>query len=529
MSLAGNGYLSGNMLTSFPFEDGQCLPWDDMSGWSVSGVPEGWSVGITWGEDSGKWIAVVSTPNGIGVETAGGSQDDTYLRIDHLGHVMHATRYTKAQAQQALERCFADAGISVYSEHVDRDSWPMIGDFNATGSLLEFTLRCRGEDVRLSASASEDKFPIMSGSASWGTYVVTLSSEGVRDFLEFCGNGRVSPPSSGSSSPSGTDGDFFMRLCAKCVTLAPHGVSSIMAYDGVRDRSSGPHFVMTGDVRIKPRYNMSVSVVEDEAGVSFSAIPGAGAGAVPCSCEDSESIGISLSSPDGHVRIFNDTCYDLEPCEMTTREVDGEVRASRVIRVHGKCTACCTCSMYESIVNDRLAALAESIRNSKTQINGYLAKYNDAVRLFNDRISKPSLSDIRMSMTAMPIGKHVSPKLKGTYVSGRMDRCSFTAVIRNGSYFVVTANVSSMSSSGSIVEASAAWSPDGMTQKSKTWDKAFTGGGFSVAPGCSLIISFISVKSKKVNEVGTYSFSGSMSVSFRSGSGLGTLSRSVSI
>ena len=527
MSTAGNGYLSGNLLTPFPFEDGQCLAWDDMSGWSVSGVPDGWSVSITWGTG---WVAVVSTPDGIGAATVGGSQDDTYLRIDYLGKVMHATRSTKAQAQQALEKCFADAGISVSSERVDQDSWPMIGDFMVSGSVLEFTLRCCGESVRLSVSASEDRFPIMSGRAPWGSYVVTLSSEGLRDFLEFCGNGRVSPPSSGSSSPSGADGDFFMRLCAKCVSLAPHGVESIMIYDGVHDRSGGPHFVVDGDVRVKPGNNMSVSETEDGMGITFSAIPGAGAGKVPCACGDSEGVGVSLSSPDGHVRIFNDTCYDIEPCETSTRDVGGYARASKVIRLHGKCTACCTCSMYESIVNDRLAALAASIRSARSEIDGYLSKYNDAVRLFNERISRPSLSDIRMSMSAMPIGKHVSPKLKGTLVKGRMDRCSFTAVVRNGSYFTLTANVSSMSSSGNIVEVTAAWSSEGGVQKSKAWDKSFTGGNFSIAPGCSLIISFISVKSDKVAEVGVYSFSGSISVSLRSGgSSLGTLRRSVSI
>lgn len=474
MSCAGNGYLTANELIPFPFEDGQCLAWECAD---------------------------------------------------------------KNVAQISLQKCFVDAGVVVRSQSMPEGEWPAIGSFSASGSSIGFTIFYNGHETRMSVSASGIKFPIVSGEAPWGSYVLVLSSEGIRQFCDFCDNYDVSPPSPGSSSPSGTDGDCFLRLCTRCVTLVPDSLSSIMVYDGVNERSEGPHFVLTGDIAVKPGNNMLLLDPDDaENAIELNAEPGAGMGIVRCGCSGATAAESSIASPDGHTRIFNGTCYDLEPCETTEIEVDGVKRRSRTLRIHSKCAACCTCGMYESIVNDRLAPLSAIIRGAKSSLDGLLAKYEDAVKRYNKRISQPEITDVTMSLAGMPVGGNLSPKLSGSNVKGKMDRCAFTAVVRNASFAEIDVKVNAMSGTDSIIEASASWSSEDGTPKSKTGDSsgAIVGSTFTLYQGRSLVITFVSVKNGMVTSVGTGGFTGSMSVGLsyrqngKSGS-LGTLKKTVSV
>ena len=474
MSCQGNGYLSSNELIPFPFEDGQCLGWEC--------------------ED-------------------------------------------RNMAQLALQKCFVDAGIVVRSMRMPDTEWPSIGLFSVSGSTIGFTISYNGNDIRLTVSSSSKKFPIVSGDSQWGSYVIVLSSEGIRQFCEFCDRNGVSPPSSGSSSTSLTDGDCFLRLCAKCITLVPDGLSSIMVYDGVNERSEGPHFILTGDISVKPGNNMIVSDAgNEENSIGLSAEPGAGMGIIRCECQNVSSSGSLIVSPDGHTRIFNGTCYDLEPCETTEISVAGVKRRSRKLKIHSKCTACCTCGMYESIVNRRLAPLSTIIRGAKSSIGSYLRKYEDAVKRFNSRISHPKLSDVTMSLSGMPSGRKLSSKISGNLVKGKMDRCAFVAIVRNASFSNIEVNVTSMSGTDTIVEASASWSSSDGSPNSKTGDSArsIVGSTFTLYQGMSLVITFVSVKSKMVSSVATGGFTGSVSVGLsykKNGTkkSLGTLEKTVSV
>lgn len=528
MSCAGNGYLSGNELVSFPFEDGQRLAWEPFSAWRVTGVPEGWSVSISWSDEAKRWGALISRPADIMLEILSENIYETFMPIRFMGAYMEATRVSGEEAQAALCKCFVDAAVTISDN--GSGAWPRIGAFEVSGQSIAFSLACGDDMVRLSATASGEKFPVISGSAPWGSYVVVVSSAGIREFCEFCETNQVSPPSPGSSSPSETDGDGYLRVCAKCVTMTPMALSSIRVYDGVSDRGSGPHFVMRGDVTVRSGNNMVLSNPDDETGIRISAVPGAGTGAVPCHCEESGSVASILRSPDGHVRIFNDTCYDIEPRELAGREMDGVLVPSRVLMLHAKCTACCTCGMYESIVNDRLAPLADAVRQAKRDISDYLSKYEDAVSKFNKRISKPSLSDISLTLSGVPTGGKLSPKLKDTEVSGKMGRCAFTAMLRNGSFFDITAKITGMSGSGAISGVDATWSESGGGSKSKHSDTSLSGSSFSIRPGGSLAVTFVVVKNQLVNEVKNMTFSGTFSVSLSSRKGtLGKLSKSVTV
>lgn len=444
-----------------------------------------------------------------------------------------------AEAQIALQRCFVDAGIYVDSESILEGEWPSIGSFSTSGSTVSFSISAAGSLKQISVDASDERFPYVSGKTPWGSYVIVMSSEGMKDFCSFCSSNSISPsspPAQGNSSTSGQEG-YYLRLCAKCVTMKQHGLSSIMVYDGVSPKEDGPHFVLTGDVSVKPGNNMTILEPDEGVGVSLNAVPGAGLGTVPCGTSGQSCSLPRISSPDGHVRLFNDTCYDLEPGQTYEISVDGEPRMSRDMIIHAKCTSCCTCAMYESIVNDRLAPLFDIVKSSKESIDGLLSDYESAVKRFNQRIKRPSLSDISLSLTGMPIGKNLSPKLSNTSVRGKMARCAFTAMLKNSSYANIYATVLELSGTDSVVEASASWSDEDGSPKSKTGNSAgsIIGSSFTVYPGRSLAVTFISKKSGMVKSVSTGGYSGAisfvLSYSAQEGvsGGLGVLRRSVEV
>lgn len=443
----GNGYLTGNMLIPFPFEDGQVLAWPDKA----------------------------------------------------------------EEAQLLLDRCFVDAGVSIHGADI-ADGWPSIGKLATGASWISFVLSAGGIERPITISATDARFPIVSGKADFGSYVIVASSEGIRDFLSFCSSNSISPPVPGSSSPSERVGDFFLRLCAKCVTRSPVGLTSIKVYDGVKAKSEGPHFVLKGDVAIKPGNNMLLSE-PDENGIQIGAVPGAGMGVVPCMCEDNAVVKSPIMSPDGHTRIFNDTCYDIEPW-IETKNEGGVTERIGHIQLHAKCTACCTCAMYESIVNDRLAPLSAIVRQAKADIASQLSAYENAVKRFNQRLLRPTASDVRLSLSGMPVGANLSPKLAETKVKGKMGRCAFTAILRNSSYSVINATVYSLAGSDTVVEASASWSDADGTPRSKTGNAAsdIVGQTFSIMPGMSLVVTFVSVKNEMVGAASTGGYKGSISV-----------------
>lgn len=491
----GNGYLTGNMLIPFPFEDGQVLAWPDKA----------------------------------------------------------------EEAQLLLDRCFVDAGVSVHGADI-ADGWPSIGKLATGASWISFVLSAGGMERPITISATDARFPIVSGKADFGSYVIVASSEGIRDFLSFCSSNSISPPVPGSSSPSERVGDFFLRLCAKCVTRSPVGLTSIRVFDGVNPsgfdtKDNGylagdtcsrnglfyvclknipkgsewddddwevvslmdiskrnPNFIMTGNVSVKPGNNMLLSD-PDENGIQIGAVPGAGMGVVPCMCEDNAVVKSPIMSPDGHTRIFNDTCYDIEPW-IETKNEGGVTERIGHIQLHAKCTACCTCAMYESIVNDRLAPLSAIVRQAKADIASQLSEYENAVKRFNQRLLRPTASDVRLSLSGMPVGANLSPKLAETKVKGKMGRCAFTAILRNSSYSVISATVYSLAGSDTVVEASASWSDADGTPKSKTGNAAsdIVGQTFSIMPGMSLVVTFVSVKNEMVGAASTGGYKGSISV-----------------
>lgn len=522
MSCAGNGYLTGKMLIPFPFEDGQCIEW-----------PEPFDRGV---------------------------------------------------AQRLLESCFVDAEMCFRGNELPEGRWPSLGEFSVSGSTLSFQIMAGHAAERLSVSWSSDRFPIANGLAPWGHYVMVLSSEGIRNMCE----SGISPPAPGYSSSSEQDGGNWLRLCDRCITLSPVGLTSIRVYDGVRpdafststkgyfigdtcyrngkyyvcvsriykgepwdpvkwDRVSlmdvkrrNPSFILDGEVSIKPGNNMQLSEPDVDNGIGLEAIPGAGLGPVTCWCDDLDAKAAKspIFSPDGHTRIFNDTCYDLEPGEIGEIQVGNVSRVSRKLLMHAKCTACCTCEMYGSIVNDRLAPLASAIREARASMYECLDKYESSVKMFNGRISKPHMSDVILTLSGMPVGVNLGSKLSGGSVKGKMGRCAFTAMLRNSSYRDVTATIYALSGTDKVVEASASWTDASGSVLSKTYDSAsaVTRQRFTVASGGSMALAFVSVRDAMSGSVdGSAKYRGDISVglSYKGENGaeesIGTIDKSVEV
>lgn len=464
MSCVGNGYLTGNMLIAFPFEDDQCLAWPDEC---------------------------------------------------------------RLQMQEALQRCFTDACISVRSSELPNSEIPCLGLFEVGDSSLRFSLVVGDAEKQISVVSTDEAFPIINGNEEWGSYVIVTSSEGIRDFLSLCKELSIAPPAPTLTSSSGRDGAFYLRLCDKCINVSPVGLKSLMVYDGVHPKENGPHFTLTGDVVLKPGNNMQYVEPDDEDNaIEVAAVPGAGLGRVACICKETVGGNAAIAGPDGHARLFNDTCYDLEP---SPKFINDDGLETQQLKIHVKCTSCCTCAMYESIVNDRLVPLADAVRQAKSQIAAHHQTYELAVKKFNERISKPSLTDITLTLAGMPIGSKVSPNISNKDVTGNMSRCAFTAIVRNSSYFAVTASIVTMSGSDSVVEATAAWSNETGDPLSNTGDSAL-GGSYTIYPGRSLTVTFVTEKDAKVSKVSTGGFTGKFAVDLSSSFGsLGRLRKDVSV
>lgn len=401
--------------------------------------------------------------------------------------------FADGQDTQGVFACFADALVYV----IGADE-PVIRNVTSDGITLRFELAV-GQDVeRLSVARSSVAFPIASGRRSWGSFVFVLSSMGIRSTGAI--PETICPTPAGSSSLAGEG----LSLAPRCVVHAPRGVTSIKVYDGVRPKSAGPHFTLDGDVSFKPGNNFAFAQVEGVNGFELRAVPGAGMGVIPCECEEGDDNSKSqLYSEDGHARLFNDTCYDMVP--STT---DG------TIQIHAKCTACCTCQMYEDIVNQRLVSIFNEVKQVKKDLKEYLATYEEAVDKFNKRMKRPAEEDVILTLSCAPQAKNLGSRLSPDGgVLGYMNRAIYTAVIRNNSFFDIDFIVENIEASGEIYEAVASWTLPGKKNMSAVISE---GGGpdlFRVAPGYSLVITYVGVIEDNVHEADTdHAYSGSVTI-----------------
>jgi hypothetical protein len=358
----------------------------------------------------------------------------------------------------AVFGCFVDAVVQLMSPYSAAE--PRVTGISVDGKVLSFTLVDAagfGEPASLTCSATKARFPVISGKTGWCWYTFVMSSDGIG---EFAGVKEADPAMDVS-------GDV-LQLSDRCLGRSANGVVTLDVYGGERepyegaDRKCtrlealdlGPDWTVSGDVALREGNNMSITGgstvdalagVSDSNGLTLNAVPGAGAGRLPCECRDAVEFKTSgLPGRDGHTRLFNDTCYDLVPM-LYTPEV-------AYLRMHVKCKACCTCEMYASIVNDRLVPLKDSVLASKRSLDSTLGKYETNVAKWNSRMKTATPEDIVVSASAVPLDA-AGTNLRGGAVLGMMSRCGFSVAVRNDSFVDVQVLLSDLMSNGDVFEA----------------------------------------------------------------------------
>jgi hypothetical protein len=142
-----------------------------------------------------------------------------------------------------------------------------------------------------------------------------------------------------------------------------------------------------------------------------------------------------------------------------------------------------------------------------------------------------------MSLSGMPYGANLASNIYGEGVKGRMQRCTFTAVLRNMSYFVVKANLYKLYGTDTVEEATISWTDALGDPKSVTVNvgSRLFGRTFDIYPGRSITLSYVSVKNDPVRKVITGGYSGTVAFGLsyvsENGSiiGLGNISKTVEV
>lgn len=354
--------------------------------------------------------------------------------------------------------CFVDAMVQLSSPY--SNSAPRVTGLSVSGQTLSFSLidaSGHGEPANLTCSVARDRFSVISDKTSWCWYTFVMSSDGIQEFAD-----------AAASDPELDVSGDVVCLSDRCLGRQTPGVSSFHVYGGERKPTKwstrrctrlealalGPDKIVSGDIRLVPGYNMLLeegSAVAElyEGGssgrVTLNAVPGAGAGRLPCDCSDAVVYKTpGLLSADGHTRLFNDTCYDLIPMKYSLK--------TGYLRMNVKCKACCTCEMYESIVNNRLIPLKDEILADKKSLEETQGTYEENVAKWNDRVRNARPEDIAVTMSSVPLDS-AGTNLRGGDVYGRMNRCGFSLAIRNDSFVEVGITLSDIIANGDVLEA----------------------------------------------------------------------------
>ena len=396
--------------------------------------------------------------------------------------------------EDALSRlvfgCFVDAAVQPKVKDLNT---PKITGIYLQKHTLHFSLICEGQDaVDLSCTRTVKRYGTVTGDADcpWCWFVFTLSMDGIKALED-------------TDLPDISEAE--LELSPRCLGPMIGGVTSISIYDGhtqtdsagrratrAEAMESGPDIVISsGDVTFRYGYNTSFDygndwdILADSASKQFrlAADAGAGLGRIPCEEQEETVFRMpGLISPDGHTRIFNDTCYDF--ANHRTDESHGETK------MHVKCTACCTCGMYEYIVNSRLVPLKNSILESRDTLDSTLATYETNVQKWNARLTTCLPDDIAISYTAVPL-ESAGTDLQNGKVKGRMSRCGVSITVRNDSFVSVLVQFSDFMSNGDAFEGQISYMKNSYTPEIiQIGDFSLPIQGFSLPTGRSAVLTY---------------------------------------
>lgn len=411
----------------------------------------------------------------------------------------------------AVFGCFTDAMVQL--KGFDCDFRTFVTGISLDAHTLSFTLSGK-TGVPLTCTRSKTRFPVISGETDWCWYAFVLSSDGIRD-LELM------------EIPDEVRGDEI-DLAPRCIGRQPLGVTAIDIYGGRREDASGrrltlqealeeePDQTVSGRVGISEGFNAVLSGADGE--LLISASPGAGSGTAPCPCETrpatSDGTKRGLWSSDGHIRIFNDTCYDVMNDNHGLHDLTLDRKTGHVTLM-AKCKACCTCEMYGAIVNGRLVPIKDAVLSVRSRLERTLSDYESAVRKWNRRLTQAAPDDIVMTMTAIPMDP-AGTRIEGTGVTGRMGRCGFSATVRNDSFVDVTVKIESISSNGTIFQETLGYVSDDTPVVSSS----ARGQSVILQPGKSMTLSYFVRSSSYSRSASRRGFRSSVTVSAYQGNTL---------
>lgn len=379
---------------------------------------------------------------------------------------------------RAVFGCFVDAMIQLKDHR--SGIVPKVVGISLLEHTLSFTLSGPSRIV-LNCTRSKSRFPVITGETDWCWYTFVLSSDGIREL----------------ESVTDLDGlsSDELELSPHCIGMPSLGVSTLEVCGGLKEHDgrrltlqealeASPDAIVSGDIGIEEGFNTTLS--SEGAYLTVTAGPGAGAGTAPCPCEQTEqdSTRRGIWSKDGHVRLFNDTCYDYLPETEETYDKDFDKYAGH-LTFHAKCKACCTCEMYETLVNGRLVPLKNAILSAKRNLDRTLEDYEDSVRKWNERIRTATEDDIVMTMTAVPM-ESAGTNLSGSGVSGRMSRCGFTVNVRNDSFVNVKVVIDGITANGKIFQQTLGY----LSGNTPVVKSSAAGQSVTLQPGKSLLISY---------------------------------------
>jgi len=422
----------------------------------------------------------------------------------------------------AVFSCFVDAMVqlkSPYSEAVPRITGISIDDPTLSFSLVDAS--GHGDPVDLTCSKSRTRFPVIKGETDWCWYVFVMSSDGIQEFCD----AKESDPELDVSEDS-------VALADRCLGRSAAMVSSIQVYGGEQEpyegagrrctrleaMALGPDFSVTGDVGFKAGNNMrigqgsayaSLAGLDSNDSISLNAEPGAGEGRLPCECPEVTTFRTpGLIGEGGHLRLFNDRCYDLVPMLYSPKKA--------YLRMHVKCKACCTCEMYAAIVKERLVPLKDTILAAKGSLDGTFATYEENVAKWNKRIQTALPEDIAVSVTAVPLDA-AGTKLRKGEVFGKMNRCGFSVMVRNDSFVTVDITLSDLLANGDVFEAQASYMDENLTPKIIPVSTPFTVGNITLPAGRSMTFTCFIRPNNMVRTGSRRGFSASVKITAKQG------------
>lgn len=177
-----------------------------------------------------------------------------------------------------------------------------------------------------------------------------------------------------------TTDTFGTRLpFEQCVLdVRPARVETLQLYRTLTTPCPSSPSPFKGHVRLVAGYNIAYDPVitdtVDTTAIRLAAVPGAGAGRVPCDGTASDPKPPSMIQPDGNgsVHILGDDCYSVYPIAEDTLQISGD------------CYACCTCDQYVNVAR-AVAALIARANAVRLALADQLVVYSQALQEYHTR------------------------------------------------------------------------------------------------------------------------------------------------